>query len=274
VTPGTQAATRTARSRDGTLIAWERTGSGPALILVDGAMCHRAFGPLADTARLLARRFSVITWDRRGRGESGDTPPWAVEREVEDIAALIREAGGSAGVFGISSGAALAIEAAARGLPITKLALYEPPFIVDATRRPVPSDFVRQLDQALAADRPGDVIRMFMQQVGVPGFFIAIMRLMPMWSQMKKLAPTVPYDMSIMSPNQSGRPLPAERWAGVRMPTLVMGGGKSPTWMRNGVRAAADALPNARHLELPGQTHMIKAPALVPPLEEFFAQGP
>jgi pimeloyl-ACP methyl ester carboxylesterase len=258
------------RSRDGTRIAYETHGSGPAVILVDGALCSRVFGPLPTFAPLLAQHFTVYLYDRRGRGQSGDTPPYAVEREIEDLQALIAAAGGSACVCGVSSGAALALEAAARGAPIRKLALYEAPFIVDDSRKPVPRDIVPRLKQMLAEGRRGDVVRTFMRLVGVPGFFVALMRFMPMWSKLEAVAHTVPYDLTILDGNQIGRPLPTERWAAARMPTLVLGGGKSPAWMQHGVRALADALPAAQLRMLPGQTHMVRPSALVPQLVEFF----
>src|ERR1700730_9401146 len=129
-------------SKDGTLIAFDRSGNGEAIILVDGALCYRASGPSGPMAALLAEHFTVFTYDRRGRGDSGDTAPYAVEREVEDIDALIKEAGGDAFAYGVSSGAALALEAANRGLPIKKLVLYEAPFIVDDSRPPLPADFL------------------------------------------------------------------------------------------------------------------------------------
>ncbi len=257
-------------SRDGTAIAYERTGQGPAVILVDGALCNRAMGPLGALASRLEQHFTVFRYDRRGRGESGDTLPYAVEREIEDIAALISEAGGSAFVFGISSGAALALEAAARGLAIGKLALFEPPFIVDGSRTPVPADYVPQLDRLLAAGRRADVIRSFMEIVGVPKLFIFLMRFMPAWSRLKRIAHTVPYDMTIMQGTQAGKPLPTERWTSVRMPALVMDGGKSPAWMRHGVQSLAGALAGAQYRTLPGQTHMVRPEVLAPALEEFF----
>src|SRR5882762_5064638 len=156
-------------SKDGTPIAFDQTGNGPAVILVDGALCYRASGPSGSLAALLAQHFTVFTYDRRGRGDSGNTAPYAVEREVEDIEALIQEAGGSAFVYGISSGAALALEAANRGLAIRKLALYEAPFIVDDSRTPIPDDFLARLNGLIAADRRADAVRMFMGLVGVPG---------------------------------------------------------------------------------------------------------
>jgi len=256
-------------SKDGTPIAFERSGTGPALILVDGALCYRSFGPMPQLAPLLARHFSVFTYDRRGRGESGDTAPYAIEREVEDIEALVREAGGTAYVYGISSGAALALEAANRIAGIRKLALYEAPFIVDAGRPPVLSEWAR-IDEALAADRRADALKHFMKLVGMPGFLIFLMRLMPAWSKLKAVAHTLAYDGALMRDHQRGQPLPAQRWVAVTIPTLSVAGGKSPAWMRNAMQAVAEVLPYARHRTLEGQNHMVKARAIAPMLVEFF----
>jgi pimeloyl-ACP methyl ester carboxylesterase len=145
--------TRTVRSKDGTPIAYERIGSGPALILVDGALCSRAFGPMPKLAPLLAQHFTVFFYDRRGRGDSGDTKPYARAREVEDVEALIMEAGGSAFVVGLSSGAALALEAAASKLNITKLAVYEPPFMVDPAAHQAAAGYEGQLNGMISAGR-------------------------------------------------------------------------------------------------------------------------
>jgi pimeloyl-ACP methyl ester carboxylesterase len=262
--------THTALSKDGTPIAYERSGSGPALILVDGALCYRKFGPMPKLVPLLTPHFTVITYDRRGRGESGDTKPYAVEREVEDLEALIREAGGSAFVYGISSGAALALEAAAHQLNIRKLALYEAPFIVDDTRSPLGADYVASMNRHIAADERGAALTQFMKAVGAPGFAIFMMRLMPAWSKLKAVAHTLPYDTAIVSENQRGKPLPARRWESVTSPTLVADGGKSPAWLRNGMKSLAELLPNATYQTLPGQTHMLKPEAIAPVLVDFF----
>src|SRR5713226_9035537 len=259
---------KSVRSKDGTAIAFDRSGDGPPIILVDGALCYRASGPMGPLAALLAPHFTVFTYDRRGRGDSGDTAPYSVEREVEDIEALIKEAGGSAFVFGISSGAALALEAANRGLAIRQLALYEAPFIVDDSRPPIPNDFLARLNGLIASDRRGDAVRLFMKLVGVPAIFVAIMRFMPAWRKLKAVAHTLPYDITIVQDNQRGRPLPAKRWTSVIAPTLVIAGGKSPAWMRHGMQALADVLPNARRRPLEGQTHMVNPKALAPALVE------
>jgi pimeloyl-ACP methyl ester carboxylesterase len=257
-------------SKDGTSIAVDKTGQGPALVLVDGAMCYRASGPSQPMAAALADHFTVYTYDRRGRGDSGDSSPYDVQREVDDLEAVITEAGGQAVVLGVSSGAALALEAASRGVAIRKLALYEAPFIVDATRPPLPDDFVARINAALASGRRGDAVKMFMKVVGVPGIFITLMRVMPAWTKATAVAHTLPYDFAIVGPFQKGQPLPTTRWRGATMPTLVMDGGKSPAWMRNATRALAGVIPHATYRTLAGQTHMIEPKALVPPLVEFF----
>jgi pimeloyl-ACP methyl ester carboxylesterase len=261
---------KTTTSRDGTHIAYDELGEGPPVVLVGGAFNTRTFGPNGGLAPLLAEHFTVINYDRRGRGDSTDTAPYAVEREIEDLGALIKRAGGSAYVFGISSGAALALEAANSGLAIEKLALYEAPFIVDDTRAPVPDDYLQRLKGMVAADRRGDAIRLFMRQgVGLPAVFVAMMRIMPAWSKLKDVAPTVIYDATIVDDYRNGKPLPSDRWTSVTMPTLVAAGGKSPDWMRNAMRELADVL-DAEHRTLDGQTHVVKPEALAPVLVEFF----
>ncbi len=239
------------------------------MILVDGALCHRGVGENGKLAELLAQHFTVFTYDRRGRGDSSDTAPYAVEREVEDIAALLDEAGGAAFVWGISSGAVLALEAANRLSGITKLVLYEAPFIVDDSRSTTEEDWVR-IGEAVAADRRSDAVRFFLKAVGVPGFVIAVMRLMPVWSKLKAVAHTLPYDGAIVRDNQRGKPLPVSRWASVTVPALVMDGGKSPAWMRRANRSLATVLPTAQYRTLEGQTHMLKPKAHAPMLVEFF----
>jgi pimeloyl-ACP methyl ester carboxylesterase len=260
----------TATSKDGTRIAFSRAGQGEALIFVDGALCYRASGPSGPVAELLKEHCTVFTYDRRGRGESGNSLPYAVEREVEDIAALLGEAGGSAILFGVSSGAALALDAASCLPGVTKLVLYEAPFIVDDSHEPIPSDFLARLEEAVASDRRGDAVKMFLRLVGMPGFGIAMMRLLPVWKKLTAVAHTLSYDIQIVGPNQQGKPLPASRWSRATMPTLALDGGKSPVYMRNGMRALAGVLSNATYRTLPGQTHMVNAKVVVPVVADFF----
>jgi pimeloyl-ACP methyl ester carboxylesterase len=257
-------------SKDGTAIAFHRIGNGPPVILIDGALCYRGMGQSGQLAELLAEHFTVFTYDRRGRGSSGDTAPYAVEREVEDIATLLSEAGGAAFVWGTSSGAVLAVEAANRLSGIKKLALYEAPFIVDDTR-PTTGDDWDRISAAVAADRRSDAVKLFLKLVGVPGFVRTFMPLMiPVWSKLKAVAHTLPYDGAIVRENQRGKPLPASRWASATIPALVMDGGNSPAWMLHANRAFASVLPNAQYLTLKGQTHMLKPKAHAPVLVEFF----
>jgi pimeloyl-ACP methyl ester carboxylesterase len=260
-------------SRDGTAIAFDRLGQGQPLILVDGALCSRAFGPMPALASLLAQHFAVYLYDRRGRNESGDTLPYAVEREIDDLQSMIDVAGGSAFVYGTSSGAALALEASRRGLRITKLALYEAPFIVDASRPPQPPDFLARLEHAVRSNRRSDAVKMFLQLVGVPKIATMVMPLIPAWSKLKAAAHTLPYDITIVAPNQQGRPLRPDDYRSISVPTLVLDGGKSPAWMRNGMRALANVVPSAAYQTIPGQTHNVKAAALAPALIAFFNES-
>jgi pimeloyl-ACP methyl ester carboxylesterase len=257
-------------SKDGTAIAFDRIGYGPPVILIDGALCYRGMGQNGQLAELLAPHFTVFTYDRRGRGTSGDAVPYAVEREVEDIAALLCEAGGSAFVWGTSSGAVLALEAANRLSGIKKLALYEAPFIVDDTR-PTTEDGWDQITGAVAADRRSDAVKLFLKLVGVPGFVRTLMPLMiPIWLKLKAVAHTLPYDGAVVRDNQRGKPLPAGQWASVTIPALVMDGGNSPAWMRHANQSLARVLPNARYRTLQGQTHKLRPKAHAPILVEFF----
>jgi pimeloyl-ACP methyl ester carboxylesterase len=262
-------------STDGTQIAFEKSGSGPVLILVSGALSSRFGGrPLAA---LLSRDFTVMNYDRRGRGNSGDTQPYAVEREIEDIEALIDHAGGSAYLFGASSGAALALDAASK-LPtkVTKAVLFEPPFIVDSSRPPMPPDFVEHVTALVAADRRGDAVAYFMTDaVRVPPEHVEQMKQTSMWAGMEKLAQTLAYDGSIVREAASGKPLPKTRWASATMPILVLDGGNSEPWMHTGSKQLKDVLPNAKSRTLEGQDHSASFTApqvLAPVLVEFFTE--
>jgi pimeloyl-ACP methyl ester carboxylesterase len=258
-------------SKDGTMIAYDQIGKGPAVILVDGAFCSRAFGPMPGLAPLLAERFTVFTYDRRGRNDSGDTAPYAVEREVEDIEALIVEAGGSSFVYGISSGAMLALIAAGK-LPdrVKKLALYEPPLVLDDSRPPIPEDYLEQLKEMLASGRRGDMVEYFMTKgVGMPIEAVAPMRNMPMWPALESVAHTLIYDTTLMGDFSLSTEL-TRLAASVRVPVLVMGGGASPVSLQLAVQAVAGAIPGAQLRMLDGQTHEVAPDAIAPVLEAFF----
>jgi pimeloyl-ACP methyl ester carboxylesterase len=193
-----------------------------------------------------------------------------VQREIEDIAALVKVAGGTAHVFGSSSGAVLALEAATAGVGVTKLAMYEPPLIVDGTHAPAPESALADMRALVAADRRGDAVQAFMRSVDVPGFALVLMKLLPAWKKLKGVAHTIPNDLVLLEGLRQGRPLPADRWTTATMPTLVADGGKSPEYMRNSAAALARVL-HASHQTIPGQTHLVKAKALAPVLREFFA---
>jgi pimeloyl-ACP methyl ester carboxylesterase len=255
-------------SNDGTVIAFDRSGQGPAVILVGGAFQYRAIDPpTAQLAALLAQHFTVFHYDRRGRGESGDTQPYAVEREVEDLEALIHEAGGSAFVFGMSSGGVLALEAAARGLAITKLAAYELPFNSgDEHARQAAERYTQQLAALLAEGRRGDAVALAMTTWGAPPEAIAGMRQAPIWPLFEAVAPTLAYDDAIMGDGS----VPTARLASITVPTLVMDGGASPAFMHNAAQATAHALPNGQRRTLEGQTHDVAPQVLAPVLVEFF----
>ena len=262
----------TTRSSDGTRIAYDRLGDGPPIVLVSGAFGNRSFpSPLPS---LLASHFTVFDYDRRGRNDSGDLAPYAVEREIEDLAAVVEAAGGSAALYGVSSGAVLALEAAAAGVPATGLALYEPPLIVDDTRSPLPADYVERLDEFTDAGRSGDAVAYFMTTaVGIPRDVVTSMRSTPMWAGLEAVAHTLAYDARIMRGFMNGKPLPGDRWASVDVPALVMDGGKSPAFQRNAVQALAGVMPNATRRTLEGQTHDVSMEVLAPVIAEFLARA-
>ena len=265
MTPDSPAATRTVTSADGTRIAYEVQGSGPALVLVDGAMCFLAFGPSADLTAELRSQFTVVSYDRRGRGESGPgSSPYATEREVEDLVAVITAVGGHAHVLAVSSGAALALEAARRGAPIDRLVCYEAPFVLDGTHPATDPELAAHVRQLVDEGRRGEAVSAFMRLVGVPGPFRLLMRALPVWRKVTTVAHTLPYDLAMVVPFQQGQPLPKGHYAGVENPALVVAGGKSPQYMRNAQAAIAAALPAGRLETLPGQTHMVRAKVRAP----------
>ena len=262
---------RTIKSKDGTTIAFDQSGKGPALILVNGAFGQRAMGgafaQIAASPRV-TEHFTVINYDRRGRGGSTDTQPFSVEREIEDIEALLDEFGGSGFLFGISSGGALALEATLQ-LPskVRKLAIYEPPYNDDPQARQGWTIYHRQLNEALAAGRRGEAVALFMRLVGTPAEQVEGMRQHPMWSGLEGIAPTLAYDATVMGEEAA---VPAERVAQITVPALVMAGGAGFPFMQTTGRALAAAIPNAQYRTLEGQTHDVSADALAPVLVEFF----
>jgi pimeloyl-ACP methyl ester carboxylesterase len=255
----------TVTSKDGTTIAFDRLGSGPPVVLVCGGSVDR----MADAAiaQELASDFTVLNYDRRGRGDSGDTPPYAIEREVEDIEAVIQAAGGSANLWGSSSGAVLAMIATASGIPVSKLALWEPPFILDENARP-PADQVEQYETMIAEGRRGDAAEYFMTKVvRMPPEFVADARTQPWWAGQEAIAHTLAYDARIMGDYS----IPTDTAGSVKVPTLVIAGGADFAFMRESAQALAEALPEGEVRFLEGQGHDVDPTVLAPALKEFFS---
>ncbi len=264
--------TLTVTSADGTVITVDRTGHGDPVVCVDGAMSTRSLGPGKMLAPHLADAFTVYTYDRRGRGDSGDAAPYEIQREIEDLAAVIAAAGGEAMVFGHSSGCVLALEAAHAGLPITHLALYEPSFVIDRTRPAVGEAWRQELHGLLAEGRRGRAIRRFMIEVAhTPRVVPLLMSLTPMFKQIKAVAHTLAYDTALLSPYQTGEPLPIDRFADVCVPTRVLLGGKSPKWLANAAHGLEGVLPAGELTVLDGQTHMLKPKITAPVVRQFLA---
>jgi pimeloyl-ACP methyl ester carboxylesterase len=253
-------------SKDGTPIAFDQSGEGPPIILVVGAFNDSSTG--APLAAQLSEHFTVFNYDRRGRGASGDTAPYAIEREIEDLAALIDEAGGSSSVFGYSSGAILTLKAAASGLALSRLALYEPPFLLDDGFPQRAQDISVRLTELLSSGRRGDAVELFqMEMVGIPTEIVAQLRHAPFRPALEAIAHTLVYEATLLS----DMPVLAEQLPSITVPMLVISGGNSQAKMGSAAQTLADALPTAQHRSLEGQTHDIVPAVLAPVLEEFFA---
>lgn len=259
-------------SRDKTRISYTKLGSGPSIIIVDGAFCYRENGPSSELATLLAQHFTVLTYDRRGRGDSEDNPPYSIQREIDDFAAIVDQTSEPGYVVGISSGAALALQAAASGVPIKKLALYEPPFVSD---KGIPRSFEGEkarLKELIESGDRGGAVRYFLTDVyGAPkAFALAMPLIMPgAWNRNKSVAQTLSYDLTIMD----DRTVLNERSALVSVPTLVIGGEKSPKELRDAVAVVAHALPDGRVRILAGQDHNLSAKVVAPVVAEFFGSN-
>jgi pimeloyl-ACP methyl ester carboxylesterase len=256
-----------AASTDGTKIGYDSVGAGPAIVLVGGAFNDRT--TVAPLAQVLSGFATAYTYDRRGRGSSGDTPPYAVDREIEDLAAVIGATGGPAAVFGHSSGAVLALLAARADLPITRLAVYEPPYRPAAGSRILPADLAARAQAAVDAGDREAAVRIFLTEgVGVPAAAVDGMAGGPQWAWMLAIAHTLPYDLRITQ----GHGVPPTL-AGIRVRTLVMDGGNSPADMRQAAAEVAATVPTARYLTVPDQDHgVLQQPAVLGPvLQEFLA---
>jgi pimeloyl-ACP methyl ester carboxylesterase len=265
----------TVTSADGTRIAYDRYGEGPVVILVNGALGYRKFKTMQDIATALAEHCTVINYDRRGRGDSGPAGPASIQCEVEDLAALIDASGGSASLWGYSSGSALALRAAGAHLPIEKLVLYETPFKTDPAAKFPRDDYAARLKPLIDADDRMGAAKHFLRNVGMPGPAVAVMSLVPMFKRFGANGHTLMFDyLALGDANMHGSPLRAEEWATVTCPTLVVYGSKTYPSLKHASQSLADVLPNATLHELPGQKHAVKPNAIAPVIAEFVAGVP
>lgn len=247
---------KTSISTDGTSIAYEQSGSGPTLILVSAALTDRSGN--RRLARYLSDRFTVTNYDRRGRGDSANTSPYTTDKEIDDIGALVDASGGSAFLFGSSSGSVLALDAAARlGSRVQKLYMFEPPFIVDSSRPPMDTTLSGAVDRQVANGSRAEAVRLFFTRgMGIPSFGVTMMRfLMPGWSKMFAMAHTIPYDLAILDGTQAGQPLPGERWKNASLPIKVAVGSKSELFFHSGAKGLVQILPSAQYQSLAGLNH-------------------
>ncbi|GEP34999.1 alpha/beta hydrolase [Nocardioides szechwanensis] len=274
MSPSPGATTEYAVSADGTRVAYEVAGTGPALVVVEGALCHRGMGAFDELAPILADRFTVVGYDRRGRGESEPgASVYAIQREVEDLVAVLGATDPDAHVFGMSSGAALSLEAARQGLVTGRLAVYEPPFILDDSHQPDDPAFTDRLRALIADGRRTRAAKLFLRLLGMPAPIVTVLPMLPMWKHLTAAADTLPHDFEIVSRYRRGLPLPDAHYAAIATPTLVIAGGRSPDYMRHTPAAIVAQIPGARTAELEGQTHEVKADVIAPVLAEHFTRG-
>jgi pimeloyl-ACP methyl ester carboxylesterase len=256
-------------SADGTQIAVETVGEGRPVVLIGGAFNDRT--TMTGLARVLSPYYQAASYDRRGRGDSGDqSGDYSVDREMEDLRAVIGQAGGPACLFGHSSGAVLALEAASRGLPVAKVAAYETPFIPEGSRSRPASDVSERLVRLVrAGDREGATALFQTEMIGLPAEMVEGMRHSDMWGYLTGLAHSLPYDCALFEP---GCPVPSERLAGIAVPTLAIAGSNTFPWLAEATRQVAETVPGARFESLDGQDHGVlqQAEALLPCLREFF----
>lgn len=253
-------------SKDGTRIGYETLGQGPPLVIVWGAMGARD-SPFTKAMREeLAKSFTVYDYDRCGRGDSGDRPTYSVQKEIEDLAAVVDAAGGDPYVWATSSGAALALEAAAAGVPMRMLAAHEPPYMVGEHMAKFDRDYERKVTQLIRENKRSEAVTLFMRVVGVPAPMVWVMKLMPFWKKMLPVAHTLPYDAACMN----GFTPPEKRLREIRVPTIVLFGTATPTSLKDAAKVVAATVPTAKIREIPKQNHGIRPAALRPVLVEIF----
>jgi len=259
---------KTTKSKDGTVLAYDIYGSGPALIYITGASCFRKFMPIAQDAKAFAEEFTVYNYDRRGRGDSGNTLPWSVEREVEDIEAMIDAAGGKAYLYGHSSGAVLALEASLRlGDKVQKAVLYDAPYVHDQKEKVEYGQLSQKINKLLEDGKNAKAMKGFLGGIGMPKAFVYLLPLFPGWKTMKALAPTLAYDIALTNDLP-----PLDRATQITVPTQILVGEKSPAGIKHVANQLAKAIPNARFEQLAGQNHMVGAKSLLPLLSRFLKQ--
>jgi pimeloyl-ACP methyl ester carboxylesterase len=259
---------QTVQSKDGTTLAYDVYGSGQALIYITGASGFRSFMPIVQDAKAFAKAFTVYNYDRRGRGDSTDTQPYAIEREVEDIEALIDSAGGRANLYGHSSGAVLALEAALRlGDKVEKVVLYDPSYVRDEAEKFEYNRLSQKVHHLLQNGKNAQAMTTFLKGIGMPKVFVYLLRFMPGWKTMVALAPTLAYDIALTCDLP-----PVDRARQIRVPVQVIVGEKSPAGIHDVAQQLTTAIPGATFIELAGQDHMVGTKALLPVLIAFFKQ--
>ncbi|WP_411824602.1 alpha/beta fold hydrolase [Leptospira sp. 'Mane'] len=256
----------TTKSKDGTILAYDVYGSGPALIYITGASCFRKFIPIVQDAKVFSTKFTVYNYDRRGRGDSGNNLPYSIEREVEDIEAMIDIAGGKAHLYGHSSGAVLAFEAALRlKNKVLKIVMYDPPYVHDEAEKSEYGKLSESVKYLLDKGKNAQAMKTFLKGIGMPNIFVLLLPLFPGWGKMKALAPTLAYDIDLTKDLP-----PLERAAHVSLPTHIIIGEKNPSGIHDVGSKLAKAIPNAMFTKLAGQDHMVDAKVLLPLFTSFF----
>ncbi|MEV0298960.1 alpha/beta hydrolase [Nocardia sp. NPDC050710] len=251
-------------SKDGTRLAYDVVGAGPALVYITGATCFRKFRPILGDVKVFGTKFSVYNYDRRGRGDSGDTAPYAVERELEDIEAIIDAAGGKAHLYGHSSGAVLALEAALR-MPdkVDRVVIYDAPYVHDETERRSYRELAEKVAGLLSDEQNGRALKVFLRGIGMPAPFVALLPAFPGWKSMKALAPTLRYDIGLTEEVP-----PLDRLAKIDVPVCISVGAKNPVGLHHVAEQLAKTIPHSTHRVIDGQDHMVSAKVLLPVLEE------
>lgn len=258
----------TVRSKDGTTIAYDFSGAGPVLIYITGAICYRNFFPIREDVKTFSQKFTIYNYDRRGRGESGDTKPYTIQKEVDDIEAIIEAAGGKAFLYGHSSGAALALEAAFRlGKKVSKLAIYDAPYVEKEEAKAEYDRLNTQVKTLLKDGKNKQALSTFLKGIGMPKFFIFLLPLMPGWKTMVRLAPTLLYDIELTK-NLS----PFKEIKKLQTPLCILVGEKSQSELQEVADQLSAAAPQATFIKVAKQDHMVSAKALLPIFTKFFSQ--